>query len=117
MSDVPMRLLAAELTREQAFLQLHQELPYGLTVQTVGWTERDDGSVRIDQDVLVGRDSHKGMVLGKGGARIRAIGTAARAELEAMLERRVHLFLHVKVRRDWMERAEHYREMGLDFGA
>ena len=110
-----MRLLAAEITREQAFLQLHQELPYGLTVETERWEERDDGSARIDQIILVARETHKRMVIGKGGAKVRALGEAARRKLEEMLERRVHLFLHVKVKPDWMERAEHYREIGLDF--
>ncbi len=115
LSDLPMRLLAAEITREQAFLQLHQELPYGLTVETERWEERDDGSARIDQIILVARETHKRMVIGKGGAKVRALGEAARRKLEEMLERRVHLFLHVKVKPDWMERAEHYREIGLDF--
>lgn len=115
LSDVPMRLLAAEITREQAFLQLHQELPYGLAVETDRWEERDDGSARIDQTILVARETHKRMVIGKGGAKVRGIGEAARHKLEDMLERRVHLFLHVKVKPDWMERAEHYREIGLDF--
>lgn len=117
LSDLPMRLLAAEITREQAFLQLHQELPYGLTVMTERWQERDDGSARIDQVILVARDTHKGMVVGKGGAKVRAIGEAARRRLEDVLGRRIHLFLHVKVDKDWMEKAEHYREMGLDFKA
>ena len=115
LSDAPMRLLAAEITREQAFLQLHQELPYGLTVENERWEERDDGSARIDQVILVARETHKGMVVGKGGARIKAIGEAARRRIEDVLGRRVHLFLHVKVKPDWMERSEHYREIGLDF--
>lgn len=117
LSDVPLRLLAAEITREQAFLQLHQELPYALTVATERWEERPDGSARIDQTVYVARDSQKGIVLGKDGSRIKAIGEAARAALQALLERRVHLFLHVKVKADWMERVEHYREIGLDYDA
>ncbi|MGE0651390.1 MAG: GTPase Era [Alphaproteobacteria bacterium] len=115
LSDAPMRLLAAEITREQAFLQLHQELPYGLTVENERWEERDDGSARIDQVILVARETHKGMVVGKRGARIKAIGEAARHRIEDVLGRRVHLFLHVKVKPDWMERSEHYREIGLDF--
>lgn len=115
LTDVPMRVMAAEVTREQAFLQLHQELPYALTVETETWEEREDGAVRIDQIILIQRESQKGMVVGKGGARIKSIGSAARGELEKLLGRKVHLFLHVKARANWMERAEHYREMGLDF--
>lgn len=116
LTDSPLRQLAAEMTREQAFLQLHQEIPYGLTVEGEGWEEREDGSVRIDQVILVARESHKGMVLGKGGRRIKAIGAGARAALEALLDRRVHLFLYVKIRADWMERPEFYRQSGLDYG-
>lgn len=116
LSDMPERLLAAEVTREQVFLQLRQELPYAAAVETEAWSELDDGSVRIDQIVYVQRESQKPIVLGKGGARIKAIGSAARAELERMLGRRVHLFLHVKVR-DWVERPDYYRALGLDFGA
>lgn len=115
LSDAPMRLLAAEITREQAFMQLHQELPYGLAVETERWEEQEDGSARVDQVIFVARENHKGMVVGKKGAKIKGIGEAARHRLEELLGRRVHLFLHVKVKADWMERAEHYREMGLDF--
>jgi GTP-binding protein Era len=115
LSDVPMRVMAAEVTREQAFLQLHQELPYALTVETENWEERKDGGLRIDQTILVQRESHKGMVVGKGGARIKSISAAARAELVRLFGREVHLFLHVKVRADWMELAEHYRQIGLEF--
>ncbi len=115
LADIPMRLLAAEVTREQIFLRLHQELPYAVTVETESWDERDDGSVRIEQVVFVRRDSQKAIVLGKRGARIKAIGAAAREELEAQLERRVHLFLFVKVRKDWPDDPERYREMGLEF--
>ncbi len=115
LTDVPMRVMAAEVTREQAFLQLHQELPYALTVETEIWEEREDGAVRIDQTILIQRESQKGMVVGKSGGRIKSIGTAARGELEQLLGRKVHLFLHVKARPNWMERPEHYREMGLDF--
>ena len=117
LSDIPLRLLAAEITREQAFLQLHQELPYALTVETEDWRERDDGSVRIEQTFYVRRATQKAMVLGKGGARIKSIGSAARAERERVMARRVHLFIHVKVRRDWIDKPEHYRAMGLDFKA
>ena len=115
LTDVPMRVMAAEVTREQAFLQLHQELPYALTVETESWEERKDGAVRIDQTILIQRESQKGMVVGKGGSRIKSIGAAARGELEQLLGRKVHLFLHVKARANWMDRPEHYREMGLDF--
>jgi GTP-binding protein Era len=115
LSDIPQRLLAAEITREKAFLQLHQELPYALTVETEAWQERKDGSVRIDQVIIVGRENHKAMVLGHGGAKVKAIGSAARHELEKQLDRRVHLFIHVKVREDWQDIPEHYRNIGLEF--
>ncbi len=117
LSDIPLRLLAAEITREKAFLQLHQELPYALTVETEDWQERDDGAVRIEQTFYVRRQTQKAMVLGKGGTRIKSIGTAARAELERLFGRRVHLFIHVKVRSDWIDKPEHYRAIGLDFKA
>ena len=116
-SDLPQRMLAAEITREKAFLQLHEELPYALTVETETWEEREDGSARIDQVIYVQRDGQKAIVVGKGGHQIKTIGAAARTELEALLERRVHLFLHVKVREDWQEKRTHYTEMGLDFDA
>jgi GTP-binding protein Era len=116
-SDLPQRLLAAELTREKAFLQLHEELPYALTVATESWEEKEDGSVRIDQVIYVQRESQKGIVVGKSGHQIKAIGAAARTELEALLERRVHLFLHVKVREDWQDKRAHYNEIGLDYDA
>ncbi len=96
MTDLPLRLLAAEITREQIFLQLHQELPYASTVETEAWEEFADGSVKIAQPIHVARDSQKPIVLGKGGAQIKRIGAAARAELEKLLDRRVHLFLHVR---------------------
>jgi GTP-binding protein Era len=114
-SDMPMRLLAAEITREQVFLQLHQELPYATTVETEQWQERDDGSVRIDQVVYIQRDSQKAIVLGKGGRQIKAIGEKARIQLEEMVERRVHLFLHVKVRENWLDDRQHYQNLGLDY--
>ena len=110
-----MRLLAAEITREHLFRQLHQELPYALTVETEAWEERKDGSVRIAQVVFVQKTNQKAIVLGKGGQRIKAVGTAARKELEKMMERRVHLNLFVKVREQWIEDPERYREMGLEF--
>jgi GTP-binding protein Era len=114
LSDMPQYLLAAEVTREQIFLQLQQELPYAAAVETESWTEQADGSARIEQVIYVERESQKPIVIGKAGARIKSIGAAARAELERMLGRKVHLFLHVKVR-EWTERAEHYRALGLDF--
>jgi GTP-binding protein Era len=114
-ADLPMRVIAAEITREKLTLRLHQELPYQLTVETEGWQERADGSVRIDQVIYVARAGHKGIVLGKGGETLKAVGQAARAELEAFLGRTVHLFTQVKVRPGWLEEAERYAEMGLDF--
>ncbi len=114
-ADLPMRMIAAETTREKLTLRLHQELPYQLTVETESWEERKDGSVRIDQVIYVARDGHKGIVLGKGGETIKAVSKAAREELEAFLGRRVHLFLQVKVRPGWLDEAERYSEMGLDF--
>jgi GTP-binding protein Era len=114
-ADLPLRMIAAEITREKLTLRLHEELPYQLTVETENWEERKDGSVRIDQVVYVARDGHKGIVLGHRGETIKAIGQLARAELEGFLDRRVHLFLQVKVRPNWLEEAERYSEMGLDF--
>ena len=115
MADIPMRLLAAETTREKLFMQLHQELPYHLTVETENWEERSDGSVKIDQVVYVSRNTHKGIVLGKGGQLIKSVGSAARLELEEGLGCRVHLFVYVKVREGWLDEPERYREMGLEF--
>ncbi|MGR3838169.1 MAG: GTPase Era [Cognatishimia sp.] len=114
-ADLPMRMIAAEMTREKLTLRLHQELPYQLTVETEAWEERKDGSARIDQMIYVARDGHKGIVLGKKGETIKAVSTAAREELEEFLGRRVHLFLQVKVRPNWLEEAERYSEMGLEF--
>jgi GTP-binding protein Era len=114
-ADLPMRMIAAEMTREKLTLRLHQELPYELTVETENWEERPDGSARIDQLIYVARDGHKGIVLGKGGETVKAISQAARMELEEFLGRRVHLFVKVKVRPNWLEDAERYSEMGLDF--
>jgi GTP-binding protein Era len=114
-ADLPMRMIAAEMTREKLTLRLHQELPYQLTVETESWEERKDGSARIDQVIYVARDGHKGIVLGKRGETIKAVSQAARAELEEFLDRKVHLFLQVKVRPNWLEEAERYSEMGLDF--
>jgi GTP-binding protein Era len=115
LTDLPQRLIAAETTREQVFLQLHQELPYATMVETDSWEEREDGSVRIAQTIHVQRASQKAIVLGKGGHQIKEIGARARAELERMLGRRVHLFLFVRVTDDWTEDRERYKAMGLDF--
>ncbi|MGY6633941.1 MAG: GTPase Era [Alkalilacustris sp.] len=114
-ADLPLRMIAAEMTREKLTLRLHQELPYELTVETEKWEDRKDGSVRIDQIVYVARDGHKGIVLGHGGETIKAVGQAARAEIAAFLDRPVHLFVTVKVRPRWLEEPERYGEMGLDF--
>ncbi len=114
-ADLPMRMIAAEMTREKLTLRLHQELPYQLTVETESWQERKDGTARIDQIIYVTRDGHKGIVLGNKGETIKAVSKAAREELEAFLGRRVHLFLQVKVRPGWLDEAERFTEMGLDF--
>ena len=116
-SDMPLRLLAAEITREKLYLQLRQELPYAATVETEEWEDRDDGSVHIRQVIYIERASQKAIVLGKRGARIKALGESARRELEQILERRVHLFLFVKVRGAWGDDPERYRDWGLDFNA
>ena len=114
-SDAPVRQLASEITREKLYLKLHQELPYQSTVETESWTERKDGSVRIEQTIYVERDSQKKIVLGKGGQSIKAIGEASRRELADILEKKVHLFLFVKVREGWGDDPERYRQMGLEF--
>jgi len=115
LSDVPQRLLAAEITREQLFLQLHDELPYETTVETESWEELKDGSVKISQIIYVQRPSQKAIVLGKGGRQIKRLGERSRLEFEKMLERKVHLFLFVKVREDWAEDRERYAAIGLEF--
>lgn len=115
MSDLPMRQLAAELTREKLYLRLHQELPYSSTVETEQWTEQKDGSVRVEQVIYVERDSQKKIVLGKNGQTVKAISMQARKELGEMIERPVHLFIFVKVRENWSDDPERYREMGLQF--
>lgn len=115
LSDAAERWLAAEITREQVFLQLHDELPYAATVETEAWEERKDGSVKIDQVIYVRRPGQRAIVLGDKGARIKAIGSRARAELERLLERRVHLFLFVKVRENWIEDPERYAALGLEY--
>lgn len=114
-SDAPERLLAAEITREQLYRQLHEELPYASTVETEVFTTRRDGSVEIRQQILVARDSQKAIILGKGGARIRSIGTAAREEMTTQLGRTCHVFLHVKVKPDWDEDRSVYKDIGLDW--
>ena len=114
-ADLPLRLLAAEVTREQVFLQLNQELPYETAVETDKWEERGDSSVRIEQTIHVQRENQRAIVLGKGGAKIKQIGARARHELGRMLERPVHLFLHVKVSERWSEDPSHYRSIGLDY--
>ncbi|MGL4309428.1 MAG: GTPase Era, partial [Paracoccaceae bacterium] len=114
-ADVPMRNIAAEITREKLTLRLHEELPYQLTVETEMWTDRPDGTTRVDQVIYVARDGHKGIVLGHGGETIKAISQASRAELSEFLGRTVHLFLQVKVRPNWLEERARYSEMGLDF--
>ncbi len=117
LSDAPERLIAAEVTREQVFLQLHDELPYASTVETEQWEDKRDGSVRIEQVIYVQRPSQRAIVLGEGGKRIKTIGARARAELEHMLERRVHLFLFVKVRQNWIDDRERFEALGLDYDA
>jgi GTPase len=115
LSDAPERWLAAEVTREQVFLQLHDELPYSASVETEAWEERRDGSVKIDQVIYVRRAGQRAIVLGDKGSRIKAIGARARAELERMMERRIHLFLFVKVRENWIEDPERYAALRLDY--
>jgi GTP-binding protein Era len=115
LSDAPERWLAAEITREQVFLQLHDELPYAAAVETEAWEERRDGSVRIDQVLYVRRPGQRAIVLGDKGQRIKTIGARARAELERLLDRRVHLFLFVKVRENWIEDPERFAALGLDY--
>jgi GTPase len=114
-SDVTDRMLAAEVTREQLYLQLHAELPYAAAVETEAYSERDDGSVEIHQQILVARPTQRAIVLGKGGAQIKSIGERARGELATLLGRKVHLYLHVKVKPDWDEDRSLYRDLGLDW--
>ncbi|MEM9147924.1 MAG: GTPase Era [Pseudomonadota bacterium] len=114
-ADLPMRQLAAEITREKLMLRLHQEIPYQLTVETEAWEERKDGSARIEQVIYVARDGHKGIALGARGETIKAVGAEARADISELLGRPAHLFLHIKVRPNWLDEPERYREMGLDY--
>lgn len=117
LSDLPQRLLAAEILREKLFLNLHQELPYQLTVETEKWFEREDGSAEIHLTIYVAREGHRGIILGKGGQTMRRIGQSARLELEDALERRIHLFSHVKYRKDWMNDRGRFDAWDLDFDA
>jgi GTP-binding protein Era len=114
-ADLPVRLLAAEITREKLYLRVHEELPYSAAVETTAFEERADGSVRIEQTVFVERDGQRAIVLGKGGSALKQIGQASRLELGELLDRTVHLFLHVKVKRGWAEDRRLYGEVGLDF--
>ena len=114
-SDMPLRMIAAEITREKLTLRLHQELPYQLTVETEKWEEKPDKSVRIEQMIYLSRSGHKGIVLGKKGETIKAVSVASRLSIEEFLGIKVHLFLRIKVREKWMEETERYSEMGLDF--
>lgn len=117
MSDMPLKFLTAEIVREKLFLYLRQELPYALTVEPELWQHRDDGSVRAEMTIYVERDSQKQIVLGKGGAMIKKIGQAARQELETLLEQRIHLFLFVKVRENWVDDPARYSDWGLNFNS
>jgi GTP-binding protein Era len=117
LTDMSERLLAAEITREQIFLQLHQELPYSVAVETEKWEEFQDGSAKVEQVIYVQRDSQRKIVIGEKGARIKAIGAAAREELAKVLGRKVHLFLHVKTAEDWAEKRDFYRLWGLEYDA
>ena len=117
LSDMPLRLLAAEIMREKLFLNLHQELPYQLTVETESWDERDDGSAEVHLSIYVAREGHRGIILGKQGQTIKRIGSAARRDLEDALERRVHVFSHVKYRKDWMDDSARYSLWDLDYNA
>ena len=117
LSDMPLRLLAAEIMREKLFLNLHQELPYQLTVETEKWEEQEDGSATVHLSIYVAREGHRGIVLGKKGSTIKRIGMAARIELEEALDRRVHVLSHVKFRKDWMDDAARYSVWDLDYDA
>jgi GTP-binding protein Era len=116
-ADLPARLLAAEITREKVYLRLHEELPYASMVETEVWKTLRDGSIRVEQSIVIERDSQKPIVIGKGGTAIKAIGEAARVELESMLDCKVHLFLNVRVDPKWMNRRAHFHSVGLDFDA
>tara|TARA_R110002096_G_scaffold435770_1_gene662638 strand:+ start:107042 stop:107956 length:915 start_codon:yes stop_codon:yes gene_type:complete len=115
LTDISERMLASEITREKFFLRFHEELPYAATIETERWRDLKDGSVRIEQVIYVERESQKAMVIGKGGKGLKTIGTQAREELEELLDRKVHLFIFVKVRKGWSDDKERYRNMGLDW--
>jgi len=117
LTDMPARLLAAEVTREHAFRQLHEELPYSLTVETESWEEQKDGSARVNQVIYVRKEGQRKIVIGQGGARIKAIGSAARGELQRLLERKLHLFLHVKVAEKWDEERDYFKSWGLEYNS
>ena len=117
LSDLPMRLMAAEVMREKLFINLHQELPYQLTVETERWQDKEDGSVEIRLTIYVQREGHRGIVLGKGGQTLKRIGMMARHELEDVFDRKVHLLSHVKYRKDWMDDKARYQDWDLDFDA
>ena len=114
-TNLPSRFLASEITREQLFLQLEQELPYNLTVESETWEEQANGSVKINQAIVVARDTHKNMIIGKKGSKIKEIGTEARLNIEKLLGHKVHLFLFVKVRKNWEDNPEFYHTMGLKY--
>jgi GTP-binding protein Era len=114
-ADVPVRLLASEITREKVYLRVHEELPYAASVETTAYEERPDGSLRIEQTIFVERDGQRGILLGKGGQTLKSIGEASRTELAVLLERPVHLFLHIKVKSNWSEDRAYFRDIGLDF--
>lgn len=114
-ADLPVRLLAAEITREKVYLRVHEELPYAASVETTAFDERQDGSVRIEQTILVERDGQRAIIIGKGGQTLKWIGEASRTELTDILDRKVHLFLHVKVKENWAEERGTYSDLGLDF--
>ncbi len=116
-TDLPQRLMAAEITREKVYLYLHQELPYSIAVETDTWETFKDGSIKINQTIYVQRESQKPIVLGKGGTQIKMIGERSRQDLSKLLDCKVHLFLHVKVKENWLEQPGHYKEVGLDFDA
>jgi len=114
-ADLPVRLLAAEITREKVYLRVHEELPYAATVETTAFEERKDGSVRIEQTIYIERDGQRAIILGHQGQTLKWIGQTSREELTEILDRTVHLFLHVKVRENWAEERGMFEDMGLDF--
>jgi GTP-binding protein Era len=114
-ADVPVRLLAAEITREKVYLRVHEELPYAASVETTAYEERPDGALRIEQTIFVERDGQRGILVGKGGQTLKSIGEASRTELAELLDRPVHLFLHIKVKSNWSEDRAYFRDIGLDF--